>query len=164
MQRIWFDIDGVLRDFDTAVFGKPSPDWDNPPKPVMDTVNNNLQLLVTAKETRYVEAIRTVTNKIHVLSAQPKLWRPYTEEWLSELVGLDVHAIFVRTQEEKELELACGDILFDDYPKFSAKFMSTRNVIIVDALYNRHVNGERVTTPAQLAMLLEDMKRRGYEF
>ena len=135
--RIFWDLDGVLRDL-IFNFGCYVDSWDmvnGSGKTVMEHVGENLSVLVEAPEAEFASLAREFF-PLHIVSAQPDSWRPYTSKWL------DVHfpeakVKYLSDTQHKLLYLECGTrILIEDYPNYP----DYSNIILVDRPYNRHVD------------------------
>lgn len=146
-----FDLDGVIRNLCQACFGRHIDTWDQKidGKDLVDVINDDLGILMSAPPTEYFEVIKQVSN-LFILSCQPAHWRRLTNTWIHmHFFHASVRVEYVNSIPEKLSIVASHNaILVEDYPKFS----DYSKVILIDRPYNRHVTGfiDRVTTPAQL--------------
>ena len=145
--KIFIDIDNVIRDIDTAVFGRRQRHWriEVAGLTFMEYVERNIdKILPNAPECEYCVPLRGWldlfgSGDLCFLSSQPDLWLPYTEQWLAERFP-NVPKMFVKQAEDKlpiiEKENA---ILIDDYPSFS----SYERIVLIDRPYNKQVEAPR---------------------
>jgi FMN phosphatase YigB (HAD superfamily) len=158
--QVVFDLDGVLRDFNTIFhdrFGVPhSNDWNfrYKNKGVYDWVKEDYSILVDAEPTPYFQVIKkwAGNNKIDIWSHQPDDWVPYTEDWLAKYLGGE-YTIEYLTPNEKYSKLLNNPAtyLVDDYPLFP----DYSRIILVDYEYNQDSKSViRVQTPDQLRLFL----------
>ena len=151
MIPVYFDIDGVLRLLDAAVFGREQEQWvgDVEGKSFMEYIGQHRNLLASAPPSIYVAVVQEWytflgTTDVLLLTAQQDSWKEHTEMWLSRyFYGADM--VCVEHPEEKvaflEEERA---FVVDDLPFFS----SYTNVALVTRGYNKDVS-----SPVRIASL-----------
>ncbi len=156
-----FDLDGVIRNLTYPVFGYEPPEWDYRIQEggLVEIVDRNPNILLTAPVTEYFAVIKAYirqreeqTGKMtRILTLQKPTWMINTLAWMEYYFQSEpLNIIFVKTMEEKFKHLG-DDILVDDYPGFT----DYSKVLIVDRQYNRGVEGDRVSTPLELAEKLK---------
>jgi hypothetical protein len=155
---IYFDIDGVVRDLCTAMWGITPVIWEHKDKDgrgVCDIINSNLPLLENAPPTEYVPYISTLDH-LFFISWQDKQWEPYTINWLNKWIGCSRFDVrFVKNTHEKLDMLKEGDILVEDYPNYA----DYSKIILIDQPYNQKVScNRRVKSPKELAIFLDRTK------
>jgi hypothetical protein len=156
---IYFDLDGVIRDFEQAIWGdKKLREWDAPcpnGQNVFDYVENNLDVLLTAPPTKYCNVIRK--HNPTILSSQPELWRPNTTKWIKKYVPEYKKIIYVSKPEEKlPYFLKTDNWLVDDYPNFKPEVY--RKIILIDTSFNQNVDCKiRVKYPIILEAVLKTL-------
>lgn len=161
--KLYFDCDGVLRDLATAIYGYCPDKWDTKYQghTVLEYVNKNLDILVNAPPTRYYRTIvRFLKGKrIHIITMQSDLWRPYTEKWIEEY--FDVFDVtYVKKIEDKEKLLGPDDLIVEDYPLFPKSMAS--KLIMIDYPYNREAEClVRITSPKQLGEVMRSFTNNG---
>ena len=147
---IYWDLDGVLRNLQTMVFGCYPQHWDEKISghKLCWHVNRNLSWLEEAPTTEYFP-VALQYQPIVIITSQPENWRAYTMRWIERRIRAVVK--FVNKPDEKLKELRNGDYLIDDCPNFS----SFERIILVDRPYNQHVKAKyRVKTPGELEVFL----------
>ncbi|TAL62090.1 MAG: hypothetical protein EPN88_13815 [Bacteroidetes bacterium] len=156
---IFFDIDGVIRDVCTPVFGKQADKWeqkDSNGNGVIKAISENLDILVSAPTLEYLECV--IPYMDYFLSHQPETWRVYTDEWIRRNIGESYvsKAIYVSHPDQKMEYIHNNDILVEDSPKLR----DYKNVILVDRPYNKNINGRiiRVYDAKQLKYILNMVK------
>ena len=153
-----FDLDGVCRDLDKAIWGvKGADDWDQPcpnGQNIFDFVADNLDILLKCPPTKYCDLIRTY-NPI-ILSSQPETWRPNTTKWIEKYMPECSKIIYVSKPEEKlPYFYKTKNWIVEDYPKFDPD-VYLNNLILIDTKFNQSVKAKyRVDNEYQLFMLLE---------
>lgn len=158
MGKVYFDLDGVLRNFDKAIFGKPQEKWQDrmiDGQSVYDYIDQHLDKLVTAEPTKYLDMVvryhRDAGIKVPILSSQPERWWSATLKWLDRhLPGLH-DTTFVATPEEKLQYLQKDDILIDDHPVHDGE----GKVVMVATDYNKHCKNKKIVSRSQLKQFLE---------
>jgi hypothetical protein len=137
---LYFDIDEVVRSISSVFYPECPTDWmQKTPtgKTVEEAVGEDLTICETAPRTQYLTIINVLLDEVHFVSAQPKSWRPYTDNWLRKNVIPKHYVVYVDHAEEKfKYVRYTDDYLVDDYPNFK----DYSKVFIVDRLYNKHVN------------------------
>ena len=135
-RKIWWDLDGTLRDLALAVWGVEPEHWnkrDASGRNTIDIVNDNLFLLEKAPPTEYLRAVNG--KRITILSAQLPHWTPYTRNWLYRWIP-NCTVIYTETGEEKLPILEAHDaLLVEDHPNLS----DYSRILLIDHPYNRHV-------------------------
>ena len=152
MKNIFVDIDGVLRDLTTPIFGFDPEIWDYrvDGKNLVDLINEDLTILETAPPTKYLELIKSLP-EIHLLSCQPEHWREYTNRWISQNLpfrrningDITPSWVYTTTHDEKlDIIEKWNGILIEDYPFFSPeRYM--KDIILIDHEYNKKVKCNR---------------------
>jgi len=152
---IFFDIDGVLRDVVTPIFGKQDVFWDEltiDGKSIVQFIEENPSVLETAPAFDYIYV--ALEYEVNFLSCQPYHWRKYTNRWLHKhfpIRHLEGRVIYVTHAKFKMEYIKDGDILVEDYPHFE----NYNNIILVDRSYNQKTNASiRVYSPEELCTIL----------
>jgi len=167
MAVLYWDVDGVLRDFEWGIFGKHMTEYASEVngKPVHDYVNENLKLLEEAPATEYLGIVRDFYCKtkidLNILTCQPVGWIPALDKWLGKwLVGVVYNREVVDTSLDKLKVLEQGDTLVEDHPEL----VGNSQVIVVARKYNldriKGFEGEgsvvkKISTPAQMKLFLD---------
>jgi hypothetical protein len=146
---IYFDIDGVLRDIATPVFGK-SPDmWHAKTASghnIVEYINRHRDILITAPVFEYEQVLKYLVERkkdVRLLTCQPILWQAHTMFWVAKnLTYVEFHdIIIVRTPAEKLAYIMTDDdVLIEDNPEIADYF---GRVILIDRPYNRCIKHER---------------------
>ena len=171
--KIFFDIDGVLRDTNGILIKKyrlPYPtswyanEWDKLGLNIYDLVAIDYNVLFEANPTKYFKIILNYGKNnggLEIWSHQPPSWRPHTKKWLNKnLQGIKYKLRFL-TPKQKAYRLSKikDGLLVDDFPLFS----NYDKIILVDYPYNRNVKkGRRISSPKELKDILNDKKRQFY--
>lgn len=163
MIKIWWDLDGVIRDLSGAIFKEPIKKWDQLIEGKYEFypyVAEHMEVIENAPTTEYYETIYSYyrngfkdTRKMNILTHQPMDWRSRTEKWIKKYLSEASYEItYVNSSAEKLTHIGDG-VLFDDHPQL----VGTPHVITIDALYNRpDVDGCcRVTNGVQLRSILD---------
>jgi len=159
MLDVIFDLDGVLRDLCSAVWGEYPSNWTNTYKGInlyKYVKEHNYKPLLTAKSLPYIFVALSLP-EVNILSCQPEDWRDYTMKWIKKYFkNKRVFYEFTETAEEKEIIMRKLDnfYLIDDYPFYS----DYSRIILVDRPYNKNVKNpfRRVKTPDELRELIFD--------
>jgi len=146
--RIFWDLDGVLRKLTYAFHGGWPESWDQliDGKGVVECIDENLSHLLECPEAEYIEIARECY-PLHIVSLQPDNWRKNTSKWL-DIHLPEAHVKYVTKPDHKLLYLECGTrILIEDIPNFD----DYTYIILIDRPYNTHVNApHRVKSPDEL--------------
>ena len=161
---IWFDVDGVLRDFEMAVWGKRCDEWmkDVYGVELFQFVNGNLSLLETAPVLEYLEVVK-YTHKwlgepVHILTRQPDAWVEPTRRWLQSHFGdVPFNMKVVKGKESKLKVLGFADLLVDDHPEL----VGCPQVATVAWSYNKVRSGWWVHSPADMSHLIHRFYAKG---
>uniref|UniRef100_A0A6M3Y062 Uncharacterized protein n=1 Tax=viral metagenome TaxID=1070528 RepID=A0A6M3Y062_9ZZZZ len=151
--RIFWDLDGVLRNVLYKFHNGDIDNWDmknGSGKTAVEHVEEDLNVLVEAPEMEYVNLTKEFF-PLHVISAQPDHWRPYTNIWLDKhLPGAKVK--YLLDTQHKLRYLECGTrVLVEDCPLYS----DYTHIILVDRPYNRDIKvPRRAGTPEELMVEL----------
>lgn len=151
---MFFDIDGVIRRLDIAVFGKPTKVWDErgpDGKGIVEIVSSNPEIILKARKTKYCGVLYDF-QPVNFLTVQPPSWRPQTEIWLKQnLPGLEYQVKYAQNSSDKLKSLNNGQVLVEDCPNFQ----DFSQIILVDRPYNRTAKApRRVKSPEELLDLL----------
>jgi hypothetical protein len=153
--NIFWDLDGVLRNL-TYNFQESDVDsWDRvngSGKTVVEHVEENLSVLVDAPEYDYLSVARQFS-PVHIVSAQPDSWRPYTSTWIDKHIpGARIKYLLDTQHKLKYLESGTR-ILVEDCPLYS----DYRHIILIDRPYNKDVEcSRRVHNPEEL---MDELRR-----
>ena len=150
-------MDGVLRDI-VGYFGTHDDDWgvkvDG--KSIYEKITDDFSCLEKMLPMDYVPVVQDFTDSPHIISTQiePEA-REHTTKWLSKYFK-DAQTTYVGKDSSKEKNdlLKENDRIFDDHPKFP----SSSRLIIVHHGYNSTKHGFRVSTPDEMAAVLEVLK------
>jgi hypothetical protein len=160
--KLYFDLDGVIRNLHDIVIEKPAKmtkEWftfDKNGKPFNEIVDENLNLLVEAEPTMYYPVVGEF-QPVSIITCQPDLWKPYTEKWVKKHFD-KAKIIYVNKIEEKEAYLDDA-IIVEDYPLYPARIY--HKLIMIDYPYNRDSGCFiRVTNPTQLRRVLKKFTLR----
>ena len=175
---VFWDIDGVLRDLDKAVFGHHPGEWVAKVKGMdfIEYVSKNKRVLLQASPTDYVKALEKLCKSSflenRILSSQPQDWREHTVYWLQKNVSKDIEVEFVDTPEQKldrvreELKknVWSSVYLIDDYPFRGNVEGLENNLLVVDRKYNRKYEVKRrVDSPGQLLIFFGVLQLFGFK-
>ena len=155
--KIFFDLDGPIRDLQRAIFGRNAITWNEKidGKNLVDYVEAHKEILFSAPPTPYYNVIKELPY-LNIITCQPESWRPMTLAWIYKYFHpWDTQVYFVDHAEEK-LEMIGDGILFEDYPFFS----NYRQIALIEYPYNKHVTGElvRILTADEMRGFLEDIR------
>ena len=161
--RIYFDLDGVLRDLSTEVFGKQPSKWNakREGNSLFEIIAAKPEILVTAKPTEYLHWITQNFGHVPILSNQLTAWIEITEKWLDiHLTGKCLWSLHITGHPEEKITLLdrYDAYIVEDYPMFT----DYSRVILVDRPYNRGVKEPlyRVHSPYELEYAINDLERR----
>lgn len=163
MLKVFFDLDGVIRDLGKVVFkGAVVTDWLQPVDgkyEFFSYMKENMHLLEEAPPTQYYDTIYNYYRmgfkegkKLNILTHQPKEWRSKTKKWIKKYFpDANYDIMFVDSSEEK-LEHIENGVLIDDHPKL----VGNSQVIAIDSSWNQPaVNGQfRIKTVEQLEKII----------
>ncbi len=156
--NIFWDLDGVLRNLTFNFMGSPFTQgeidgWDrrnDKGQDIVDFVDNELEILIEAPELEYIDLAREFL-PLHIVSAQPDHWRPYTSTWLDNHLP-DARIKYLLDTQHKLRYLECRTrVLIEDCPLYP----DYTHIILVDRPYNRDITvPRRVTGPEELMVEL----------
>lgn len=154
-KRIFFDLDGVLRNLHKIVWGFEPLEYDSRinGKTLIDIVDNDLQILERAEPTELVPIVQKMT-EVKIITNQPPHWRPYTMRWLNKyFFNNSLGIMYADVDGKKEFIRRYEDvILIDDHPELAG----IERVITYDRMYNRDkVAWIRLRKPQELYKILE---------
>lgn len=135
---LYFDLDGVLREFGSYVLGYEPYSWDaknKDNKTVIQIVNENPKICLECPETEYLEVVNAMLDSIVILSNQLPSWAPYTSQWLNKHIKIPYRVIYTTGPSEKLKILKSNDVILEDYPNF----VSYNNVALITRNYNKHL-------------------------
>lgn len=165
MKDWYWDLDGVLRNICTPIFGREPANWwskNKAGRDVLEAIDHDLNILVEAPPSEYYEVVRDLakTCKIKILSLQPSDWRPYTDQWLNKWLP-EAQVLYVSKASHK-LDIIGkkgGRLLVEDAPHFS----DYSNIILIRRRYNRAVKAARkiIASPAGLELFIEEVRKNG---
>lgn len=150
---IYWDIDDVIRDLATTVYGCTPRSWDQKidGRSFIETVNLDPSVCATAPPCEYLSVLNQQRHAA-ILSIQPPSWLWHTTKWLNEHITTSYAANFVNDFDEKLAHLMPGDLLIDDSPMFK----DYSKIILIDRRHNRHIKCPcRIYNPQQLTDLLK---------
>lgn len=153
MKKIFFDLDGVIRNltagigYDPQSWNEPLPDGSN----LYQFVNKNPNILLSAPPTEYWPLL--CEKEITIFTCQPDLWVQNTLIWISIYLKNATTVIFQKPEDK--LKVLNSAFLVEDYPFFK----DYSNIILIDRPYNRNVNCcRRVQTTQELENFLNEVK------
>lgn len=158
MNKIIWDLDGVLRDFNIYFFNKykkPYPQsynevWQN--KNLVQWIEDDKFALINSPITEHVQIAKKYL-PIEIWSSQYSHWLELTNEWLINNV---IHFKFIQKspqQKEKDLENLNGFLIED-----SPNFRSYDKIILIDRPYNQHIKVKfRIHNMKQLDNLIKEL-------
>jgi len=177
---LFWDIDGVLRDLYSSVFGDEPDDWNKKINNLglVEYVSQNKDILLNAKTDKYYNVLiktKELSNIENViLSCQPSDWINFTKNWLKNHNLDDMKVEFVQTAEEKlkklEKELFnkkwLSVYLIDDYPfDFSNDEIFRFFVLLIDKKYNKSTNTYyRIKSPKELEEFISIINKVKFKF
>ena len=136
---LYFDLDGVLREFGSYVLGYEPTHWDainTEGKTVIQIVNERPEICLECPETEYLPIVNKYLDNIIILSNQLPLWAPYTSQWLNNHIKIPYRVIYTSGPEEKLRVLKSKDVIVEDYPKF----LDYSQVALITRSYNKHLD------------------------
>jgi hypothetical protein len=152
--NIFWDLDGVLRKLSWAFRNNDWPQsWDEKDvngRDICESIDANLDSLEDAPEAEYIEIAR-MCEPLHVVSAQPDLWRPYTSRWFDDHLPEARVKYLIDTQDKLKYLVSGKRVLIEDCPNYP----DYTYIILVDRPYNKDVVCERrVHNPEELMVEL----------
>ena len=165
-ELICFDIDGVVRDFDSALrlrLGKKDYTYEEGAV-LFDMVKEDASFLSTLRETKYCSIIRKYFDKPIFISYQPLDWREQTIKWLNQHFRGGHYIIFTKSAKEKVKYYKQFKYVVEDYPYFPEYLYP--NIILIDTCYNKQVDNSfnRIKTKRQLEETFKGIKIHEYLF
>ena len=152
--KLFWDIDGTIRQLDKPTIGEELPFWNYKKNGVgfCTLVDNNLSILENAQPYSYLNVLNEQAKAV-IITHQPEKWKPYTERWLAYWVKIPYEVIYVNCIEEKLEYLDDDSYLVDDYPSF----FNYDKILLVDRLWNRGVKAtNRIFGTKALRIFLSD--------
>jgi len=154
MKKIYWDLDGVLRDLYKVTFANRPTHWGYTENglDIFDVIKKDYTLLEKAPPTPFYK-IAIKQPFLNILTHQPNNWIPYTENWINKhFSSIYCKIIYVGTRNQKidiinkENAYLIEDCpLFDDYSR----------IILIDSPHNKNIKVKyRIKTPKQLEELL----------
>jgi hypothetical protein len=155
--KLYWDLDGVLRNLHSSITGWDPQYWDHPlpnGQNIFEYFRDNPHHLVYAEPTEYY---KIVPKDITIITCQPEEWRPYTSKWIT-VYFPQALVIYVDKSEQKLEYLKEGDLLIEDYPLFD----NYKQVVLISRAYNKEVNNcyLRINTPNELKDFLEKLNEK----
>ena len=155
MTKIYFDLDGVLRNLTTPLIGFEVDDWHyrtKDGKNILDLIEEDLKVLENAPPTRYFPYIIDNYYPIHILTNQQEHWKPFTKRWIKKHFGKIKPTITYLKPEEKLAFIGNNSYLVEDYPLFS----SYKNIILINRAYNKKAKAPiRISSIKELDKVLK---------
>ncbi len=158
--RIFFDLDGVLRDLAGFVLGEEVVYWNQKTiygKTVPEAVTEKpCEYLIFAPSTIYLDYLKDNFKEVTIISNQPISWRKYTDIWLRVNMPPLKYCIIYTDSNSKKLKYIdnCKAMIVDDYPFYE----NYDRIIILDAPYNRHIKASyRIHDIAELDYLIKSL-------
>lgn len=134
--KVYFDLDGVIRNLAGHMFTRDPEDWDEPIHGMnfYDYLDSNLHMLEESPKTEYCDVIAQYYPTI--LSCQPLRWREGTMKWIANNLGGKISGvIFTKHPLDKFHYVSKSDWLVEDYPGFK----DYSRIILIDHAYNKKV-------------------------
>jgi hypothetical protein len=155
LEKIFWDLDGVLRDL-IAVVGHDPQSYHEKIDGLtfVEYVSQNKELLVKAPVTEYFSVAKSDEQMV-VITCQPLDWIPYTTLWLRKHLP-DVGVIYVQNPLDKlDIIKRVDALLVEDYPDFP----DNSRIVMIDRPYNQNATDcyDRIYTPAELNYFLYSM-------
>ena len=152
MKKIFWDLDGVLRDLSGEAREEEPSTWYETINGVdlVTYISNNLGKLLSAKPTEYVEVFLYIRKHFNpcmeILTVQPELWRNFTLSWIQKYLRTN-NVRFTSSAEKIAILKNNNAILIEDFPFFK----DYTNVLLIDKKYNQEVeNVKRIKSPKEL--------------
>ncbi len=157
MSKVYWDLDGVLREFGTYVLGYEPSYWDainKDGKTVIELVNERPEICLECPESKYLPIVNEYLDKITIMTNQLPSWIPFTDKWLNNHIQIQYEVIYTKNPGDKLARLKEGDILVEDFPNFPCY----DNIVLIDRTYNKHVSAPlRISTISDLKKFISDM-------
>ena len=150
---IYWDLDGVLRALPEHVLGYEPTHWNSlrDGKNVIELVNENPGLCLSAPETEYLPIVNNNLSKIHLMTSQLPGWIPYTNKWLDDHIKIPYEVIYTTSSVEK-LSLLGDNLLVEDFPNFP----SYDRIALITRKYNEHLDVPlRISSVEQFKVFLD---------
>lgn len=154
--RIYFDLDGVLRDLCAGISNHRGYPYD--PQSwneycgrgltLCEYIDLHKSILLDAPATEYLSTIVEMVQSPEILTCQPLPWIPYTRFWIERNIPGATVRWCCCPEEKLDILERENAVIVEDYPFFK----DNSRIIMIDRPYNRHVEGcyARVTTPKAL--------------
>jgi len=155
-RKVYFDVDGVLRDMIGYFLGTPDDDWDArvDGKNLYEKLEEDFSVLERMPPMDYVPVVRQFTDRPDIITAQiEEEAREATTRWVLKHFR-DANIIFVGNSEEKNSLLSENDRIFDDHPRFPW----SPKLIIAGHGYNVYKHGFRINDICELEAVLEVLR------
>jgi len=135
---IFWDLDGVLREFGTYILGYEPSHWNatRDGKTVIEIVNEHPEICAYCPETKYLKIVNEYMDKITIMSNQLPSWMAFTNRWLNRHIKIPYEVIYTNGPQEKLAMLKPGDFIVEDYPCFS----DYSQVALINYAYNKHLD------------------------
>ncbi len=150
---LYFDLDGVLREFGTYILGYEPDHWNatRDGKTVIEIVNEHPEICLYCPETKYLKIVNEYMDKITIMSNQLPSWMTFTNRWLNNHIKIPYEVIYTSGPKEKLAMLEPGDFIVDDYPCFP----DYSQVALITYAYNKHLDVPiRISSTEQLEEFL----------
>lgn len=134
---LYFDLDGVLREFGTYILGYEPFCWDakRNGKTVIEIVNEHPEICLSCPETEYLKVVNDMLDHITILTNQKTSWISFTNKWLNNHIKIGYDVIYTSNAEEKLSMIDKDSILVEDYPLFD----NYSNIALITMNYNKHL-------------------------
>jgi hypothetical protein len=158
MIKVYWDLDGAIRGLGIDVLGHEPQTWSCKMPNGQDFceyIDDHLDVLESAPATKYLEVAQNQPG-LHIITHQPKLWRPPTMNWILKHLRGNVMSIkWVDKAEHKLLLLKPGDVLIEDNPRLP----SYKQIVLIDWPYNRHIQDSiiRIDEPHKLQSFIDGL-------
>jgi len=153
--KLYWDLDGVLRDLTKLVFKHIPQDWYHKEnnEDIFEKINKDLTVLKKSPATEFYK-VAIKFPFIKILTCQPEHWKPFTKQWIEKHFSSIVHSVKYLNHQEEKINIIKNEnaFLIDDFPFFS----DYSRVILIDYPYNRNVRAKiRIRNSKQLDELLK---------
>ena len=142
-KKFVFDLDGVMRDLHKYIekkFDSKITHWgwtNGNGEDVCDVINNDLDILLKAEPTEYLQTILKYYPKPEIWTDQPDHWIYGTLEWINYNVGTDCKVRILDTGKKRErLDSHKDLVLVEDSPNFD----DYERIVLIDKRHNKGVN------------------------
>jgi len=161
MQKIVFDLDGVLRNLQAGLnkeFGIPHFKewfwlWEG--EDIFYWVkHSDYRILTDSPPTKYLDVVKRNIDKVFLWTCQPEDWKKHTIQWVEKYLNYAFY-LFLDTEGKRELLDTLKDVwLVEDSPNFS----NYDRIILIDRPYNRHIKVKyRIKKPKELECLIKSL-------